>query len=66
MTIQNLFKAVFVKLRQNVHFETRLRTITAILEVELVIWKELSKNFGYILYSIRVEIIENILNKDSR
>ena len=48
------------------HFETGLRTIIAILEVELVIWEELSKNFGYISSSTKVETLENIMNKDSR
>ena len=59
-------KAIFVKLKQNVHFETRFRIITAILDIELVIWEEHSKNFGYISYSIKVETLENILNIDAR
>ena len=48
------------------HFEIGFHTFTAILDVELVIWKEHSKNFGYISYSTRLETLENILNIDAR
>jgi hypothetical protein len=37
-----------------------------ILDVDLVTWEEHSKNFGHISYSIRVEILENILNIGAR
>jgi hypothetical protein len=40
------FKVVFVKLRQNVDFETGFRTITAILDVELVISRKHTKYFA--------------------
>jgi hypothetical protein len=39
-------KAVFVKLRQNVDFETGFHTITAILDVELVISRKHTKYFA--------------------
>jgi hypothetical protein len=55
-------KAVFVKLRQNANFETKC----PIIDVDLVIWEEHSKSFGYISYSTRIEILENILNIDAR
>ena len=38
-------KAVFVNLRQNVDFETGFRTITAILDVELVFPRKHTKYF---------------------
>jgi hypothetical protein len=40
------WKAVFVKLRQNVDFETGFRTITAILDVELVVSRKHTKYFA--------------------
>jgi hypothetical protein len=39
-------KAVFVKLRQNLDFETGFRTITAILDLELVISRKHTKYFA--------------------
>jgi hypothetical protein len=42
----NAIKAAFVKLRQNVDFETGFRTITAILDVELVVSRKHTKYFA--------------------
>jgi hypothetical protein len=39
-------KTIFVKLRQNIDFETGISIITAILDVELVILKKHTKYFG--------------------
>jgi hypothetical protein len=39
-------KAIFIKLRQNVDFETGFRTTTAILDVELVISRKHTKYFA--------------------
>jgi hypothetical protein len=44
--VKNQYKAVFVKLRQNVDFETGFPTITAILDVELVISRKHTKYFA--------------------
>jgi hypothetical protein len=40
--------------------------LQGILDIDLVTWEEHSKNFGYISYSTRVEILKNILNIDAR
>jgi hypothetical protein len=44
--VAHALKAVFVKLRQNVDFETGFCTITAILDVELVISRKHTKYFA--------------------
>jgi hypothetical protein len=40
--------------------------LRGILDVDIVIWEEHSKNFGYISYYTTVEILENFLNIDAR
>jgi hypothetical protein len=40
--------------------------LRGILDVNIVIWEEHSKNFGYISYYTTVEILENFLNIDAR
>jgi hypothetical protein len=40
--------------------------LQGILDIDLVTWEEHSKKCGYISYSTRVEILENILNINAR